>query len=226
MGVDREKKMVSTRSRSRKVRNSLKGLAVAITGIFGAGKSTVAGILKEMSIPVVNCDRLAHEILQKPEITEKIRQRFGQEVFNSAGKIDRRRLAAVVFRDKDKRKYLEKIVHPLVFSRLQKKMLDYRKSGSKIVAAEIPLLFETKAEKLFDYVIAVYAHPEVIKQRLKGKFTTDQILRRWKSQWSQEKKKNKADFTVNNSRGISYTRSQVETIIRKWYQLLKFRNHH
>ncbi|HPP11601.1 MAG TPA: dephospho-CoA kinase [bacterium] len=192
--------------------------SIAITGTFGAGKSTVASIFGKEGIPVLDADQLAHQVLEKPAIIRKIKEHFGEKVLAPDGSPDRKKLAAEVFNSSSQRRYLEKLTHPQVFSLLRRKMLDFWKKGSKMVCVEIPLLFETSAEDLFDFIVVVHASPEAIKRRLRGIFTPEEIEKRWKSQWPQERKLAHADFTIDNNHSFRDIRSQVKEILKKCQQ--------
>lgn len=193
-------------------------MVIGITGIFGAGKSTVLSILKQHGAAVVSSDRLVHQILKSGPVRRSLARTFGPAILKAGGEIDRRRLAALVFADDRKRKVLEQKVHPLVFRELKKRILDSRRKKGKIIAVEVPLLFETKSEHLFDRIIAVHATPERIRQRLKDKFTTREIGSRWSLQLPQRVKKTRADFAVDNSGPRSYTRAQVKKILKQLMQ--------
>jgi len=188
-------------------------LKVAITGIFGSGKSTVTSIFRKEGIPVISCDEIVHQLLEKKEVAGSIEKAFGRDVV-SKGRIDRRKLGSIVFADKASRLALEKLIHPEVFREIERIILDYNgKSG--IIVIEIPLLFETKSENLFSKVIVVTASPEKIKKRLKEQFKEEEIEDRWHSQIPLEQKERKADYCIDNSGSLQDTVKQVRLVIKK-----------
>ena len=187
---------------------------IGITGIFGSGKTTVCLILKNKGFPVISSDEIVHQLLEREDIKSLVIKEFGKDVLTEEGKIDRKRVGEIVFSNYEKMKKLEKILHPAVFREIDKKILDYKKKGSKIIFVEIPLLFETKAESIFDRIIVVYAHPSIIKKRLQNKFSDEEIEKRWKYQIPQEIKKQMADFLIDNSNSFQKTEAQVENILK------------
>jgi len=186
---------------------------IGITGIFGSGKTTVSSILKKNKIPVISSDEIVHKIIETSKIKKLLVKKFGKEILTSENKIDRKKLAEIVFSNKKKKMDLEKIIHPLVFEQIKRKIFDFKKRGCKIISVEIPLLYETKSEKYFDKILVVYTHPDKIKERLKGKFTNKEIERRWKFQLPQKIKIKKADFVVDNSGSYLKTKNQVKNVI-------------
>ena len=121
---------------------------IGITGIFGSGKSAVSRIFKKHGIKSVSCDNIVEGLLKTRFVREEIRNNFGGEFFVSGG-INKKKLADVIFSSKTKRELLNGIIHPLVFERL-KKLFDKFSKKYKIIAIEIPLLFETDSSRNFD----------------------------------------------------------------------------
>ena len=189
-------------------------IVIGITGIFGSGKTTVSSILKKNKVPVISSDEIVHKILKKKIVKNNIREKFGDETINSRGAINIKKLSDIVFSKKERKEEIEKLIHPLVFQEIKKKILDFKKKECKITVVEIPLLFETKSEKYFDKILVVYTSPEVIKKRLKGKYSEEEVEKRWQFQISQEIKKTKADFVIDNSGRYSHTKHQVEKLLK------------
>jgi dephospho-CoA kinase len=90
---------------------------IGILGGIGSGKSTVAAEFAKLGCKVIDADKIAHELLKKEAVRDKIVSLFGRAILDSAGKIDHRKLAEVVFGDADKLSSLNKIIHPLVLER-------------------------------------------------------------------------------------------------------------
>lgn len=197
---------------SRNIKKQKKLLTVGITGIFGSGKTTVSSIFKKAGIPVISCDEIVHHLLKKKKIKDRIKNTFGEEVMDK-GEINRGVLSRKIFSDERKRKLLEKILHPEVFKEINKKILDRQKKGG-IIAIEIPLLFETKSEKLVDKIVVVKASRQIILERLKGRFSKEEILKRWKAQIPLKEKEKRADYVINNSLDYSKTLQQTKDLIK------------
>lgn len=192
------------------MRNSL---AIGITGILGSGKTTVAKILKKMGFKVVSCDEIVHKLLNKKNIIKKFGEILGNEVIKN-NKIDKEKVREIIFNNSEKKKEIENILHPEVFKKIKKEIIDTKKKGG-IIFIEIPLLFETKSEKLFDKIMVVSASKKEIKKRLKNKYSEREIENIWKNQLSLSHKKKKADYIVNNSGSIIKTEKNVKKIVNR-----------
>ncbi len=187
-------------------------LIVGITGILGSGKTTVSKILKDMGFKVISCDEIVHNILEKKSVINKTKKFFGDDIL-SEGKIDRKKLRKIIFEDLEKKKKLENLIHPLVFDKIKKEIFDTKKKGG-IIFVEIPLLFETKSENLFDRIIVVSAPLKEIKKRLVDRYSQEEIEKIWKSQLPLTYKKKKADYVIDNSGSISETEKKIKRILK------------
>jgi dephospho-CoA kinase len=137
-------------------------LSIALTGNVASGKSTAADAWEEAGIPVVRADDLAREAVAPGSAAlEEIRRAFGADVLTEAGELDRAAVRDRVFRDDEARRRLEAIVHPRVRELRARWMEERRSEGVPLVASEIPLLFETGAERDFDAVVFVDAPDDV-----------------------------------------------------------------
>lgn len=131
-------------------------LKVAITGGIASGKSTCLMHLMMQGYSVYSADSIAHDLL-KNEAKEKVIEEFGTFILDEDGNISRRILAQVVFGDSDAIKKLEDIIHPMV----RDKIIDIaNKSEENIIFFEVPLLFESNMQDIFDYTINIYASEE------------------------------------------------------------------
>jgi len=188
-------------------------ITVGITGIFGSGKTTVAGMFREEGFPCFSFDSIVHSILEEGKVTGRIKKIFGGEVIRE-GKPDRKELARIVFRNENLKKKLEEIIHPLAFEKYRQIIFDYKKKGG-IIVFEVPLLFETESEAFFTKIIVVSTSPYKITSRLEGKFSIEDIKKRTESQIPLRYKEKKAAYVVYNSGSISETSVQVKKIIRE-----------
>jgi len=183
---------------------------IAITGGIASGKSTVLRFFQDLGCYVINADDIVHKLLLFNSIIhEKVIKLLGKDILVN-GKISRDSIAKKVFSDKKLLKALEEIIHPLVLKEIEKKITA---SPEKLVFVEIPLLYEIKQEKFFDYVIAVQANSDLCKQRMQEKgFTKDQYDERKKRQLSPDEKSKRADFIIENNGSLKDLRKSVETI--------------
>ena len=196
----------------------LKLKKVAITGGLSCGKSSVCRVFKELGAYVVKADEIVHQLLS-PD------QRLGQQVIallgNSIvidGKIERNAIAKIVFENKKLLHSLEKLIHPIVLSEIEKQYQQVSNQGkAPLFIAEIPLLFEVGSEKNFDTTIAVWTNPELCKERFKKAtgYGEDEYLKRMANQMPVEEKAAHADYVIENSGSIEQMHEAVVNLFIK-----------
>lgn len=190
-------------------------MKIGLTGGIGAGKSQVLDFLKNAGVPVLQTDFLGHEILRSAPVLKKIRKYFGPSLLGPDGMVDRKRLAAEIFGNSEKQKFLNRLLHPLIrrgtaqwAARLSKK-----KSSASFLVVEVPLLFEKGFNRWFDQTLSVSAPRKIRHGRLlKRGWTMDEIRRRENSQWSQKRKNQKADWVLFNSG----TKKELRYTVHRW----------
>ncbi|EDP76314.1 dephospho-CoA kinase [Hydrogenivirga sp. 128-5-R1-1] len=187
---------------------------VALTGNIGCGKSTVAGIFRELGAYTVDADELIRSFYRKGHpVYEQVLKEFGEGVLSREGDIDRRKLADVVFNDREKLRRLEEITHTALYRELEE--LFKRLPPSAVVVVEASLLIEKGTYRNYDKTVVVYAPYEVCRERaLRKGFSEEDFERRWRNQMDIEEKVKYADYVVDNSDGLEETRRQVEEIYR------------
>jgi len=188
-------------------------IRIGLTGVFGSGKSTVCQIFKRMGIPVISCDDIVDRLLKTKKIKQEIVRIFGKEYLDENGQVNRKKLANLIFSSEKERKKLNALIHPLVFERIEKKLDTYRKKGKMIVVVEVPLLFETRSENRFDVIITVASPYEAIRERLRNKYTSEEIRMRMNSQMPLDKKIALSDYVIDNSKSISETTDVVKNVL-------------
>ncbi|HCM42198.1 MAG TPA: dephospho-CoA kinase [Candidatus Omnitrophica bacterium] len=189
-----------------------KKMVIGITGGFGTGKSTAAGLLRKEGFLVLDADRIAHETLQATNpVFEKICEKFPDAMVS--GFLERRKLAEIVFKNPARLKRLEKLIHPYVLKRF---LSEIKKTKKKWIALEIPLLFESGFQKICDRVVTVFAGTQESDERLLSQgWTHTEIRRRRAEQWPIQKKMAKSDFVINNSGSKAEMRKQVRTLLKQ-----------
>ncbi len=128
---------------------------IAVTGGIGSGKTTVCKIIKEQGYTVISCDEIYSRLLCDISFLNSLAAEFGN-ILNSDGTLSRKKLAEIVFSDKDKLTRLNEITHPEIMKEAIKQM-----SGEGIYFCEVPLLFEGEFEALFDKIIVVLRNKEL-----------------------------------------------------------------
>ena len=131
-------------------------LIVGLTGGIATGKSTVAAMFAKMGIRRFDADSLAREAVEPGTAAlQEIARTFGSAVIDDQGRLDRKKMAGIVFNDAGKRKQLEGIIHPRVRLLLEERLAAARRAGDCLVLVEVPLLYETNFQRFVDKVIVV-----------------------------------------------------------------------
>jgi len=164
---------------------------------------------------VVDADKIAHRLLDEAGVREEIVGLFGQQILDPAGKIDRGKLAKVVFADPEKLLLLNGTIHPLVLKETEQLIRRHNsQSRIKAIVLDMPLLLEVGWEKHCDRLIFVECDPQTRAQRAKkmGIFDENQLKVRENSQISLDKKVGVADNIIENNSGFSALVRQVANI--------------
>jgi len=196
-------------------------MLIGLTGGIASGKSVVAKILKDCGIAVIDTDIVAREVVEKNKPAYKeIVSFFGEKILNKEKNIDRKILGEIVFNNKNLREKLNSIIHPYIMQEVQLQLSNLLNTGKKNVVLVVPLLFETKMEKMFDEVWVVYCDEETQKQRLikRDNLTEIQAEQRIKSQMSLAEKKEKATLVINSQVPLSDLINKAKELARRLKQ--------
>ena len=195
-------------------------MKVGLTGGIGAGKSTVADLFSKRGAVVIRSDELARQVIEPETPGQKqVISRFGIEILNDKGSIDRAKLAQIVFKDDVALKDLENIVHPLVRERTNQLMSE--QTSETIIINEIPLLLEKNMESLFDFLVIVISSEKNRLERLLQKgVSEEQAKARIAKQVNDQARKAAADFLIVNDGNLD----QLEADVQKIWQTLQERN--
>ncbi len=186
---------------------------LGLTGSIGMGKSTAARFFAEAGIPVHDADGAVHR-LYEGEAASAIEAAFPGTT--RSGKVDRTKLAARVLEDPAAIRRLEAIIHPLVRESEVKFLAEAAGRGEPVVVLDIPLLFETGAEKRVDAVVVVSAGPQAQRDRVLGRpgMTESKLEAILAKQLPDVEKRRRAHFVVDSSGGLDSARAQVHGILR------------
>ena len=191
-------------------------MKVGLTGGIGAGKSTVADMFSKLGAVVIRSDELARQVIE-PNTPgfQKVLSRFGNQILQENGSIDRQKLAQIVFNDQNSLKDLEEIIHPLVRNKTSE--LIGSQTQETIVVNEVPLLLEKKMEKMFDFLVVVISSEKNRINRLQKRGISEpEAKKRMSLQVSDEARKSSADFLITNDGNID----QLEADVAKVWQAL------
>jgi len=191
---------------------------IGLTGGIGTGKSTVAGILKEFGAAVVDADRVGHEIYHSHSIVWKeIVSRFGQQILQPSGEIDRKKLGAIVFSDSNARATLNRIVHPRIYERIEQKIEELAEHKIQVTVIEAAILIEARWDSVTDEVWVVESPITAVLTRLRENrgLSEEEATIRTSVQISDGERRRRADGVIDNSGDINMLRKNIESLWKK-----------
>jgi dephospho-CoA kinase len=190
-------------------------LRYGLTGGIASGKSAVAALLREMGFPVLDADPIAHKLMEpgQPAHDEVLRE-FGANLAGADGRIDRSKLAAIVFADPDRLAKLNAILHPRVEQILLNQYQEWERSGVRDAAfVEAALLVESGFVSHLDGLIVAWCEPEQQLERLKARGMSEvDAKRRILAQLPLEEKLLRATYSIDCSGSMESTRAQVRAL--------------
>lgn len=174
-------------------------LTIGITGGIGSGKTTVCRIFELLGIPVFYADDAAKELMVTDEVLiHQIKEEFGADSYFANGNLNRKHISSIVFSQPLKLKVLNSFVHPAVFTAMDNWV---KKQSSLYVLKEAALLFESGSYLQNSYNVLVSAPEKIRIARVmqRDNMSEQKVLERIKNQMSEEEKREKADFFINNN---------------------------
>ncbi len=191
-------------------------IVLGLTGSIGMGKSTAAAMLRRLGVPLFDADLMVHRLLEPSGAAVPAVSAAFPDVETEAGGIDRELLGQRVFTDLAALKRLEAILHPMVAAEERRFLARSRARRVPLAVLDIPLLFETGAERRCDYVLVVSAPALVQRQRVlrrpgMNEIRLDAILRK---QMPDYRKRQHADFVVRTGASRGLTLRRLKSIVR------------
>jgi len=193
-------------------------LRLGLTGGIASGKSAVAALLRELGFPVLDADSTSHKLMEPGQPAhEEILKAFGSDIADTAGRIDRAKLAAVVFADPVKLKQLNAILHPRVEQMIFRQFEEWQKNGVRdAVFVEAALLVEAGMDKKLDGLVVAWCEPAQQLERLRARGMSEtEARKRIAAQLPLEEKLKHATETINCSGTLEETRAQVQALAAK-----------
>ncbi len=191
-------------------------ISAGLTGGIGCGKSTVAALFASLGAATLNSDEIGRQMMQPGHVVyDRIVSGFGTEVVDAGGRLDRAKLANIVFHDPEKLKHLNAIVHAPVLREIDRQVqLNRQKNPDSVVLVESAVLFEAGQTRRFDKMVVVWCTPEQQMQRCVANFKLPvaDIESRMAAQIPPEEKKKRADFVIDTSTTIEDTNRQVREV--------------
>ena len=191
-------------------------LKIGLTGGIGSGKSTVSLMFQSEDFPLIDADVIAREVLKKyPEILDRVRIEFGDNFFDWRGEFRRREFGNHIFRFPNQRIRYENIIIPYIKDEINNVFNMYEQQGEKVVLLDAPTLIENNLHEEMEYVILVWVDNKTQLTRVKerDKLSQSEALNRINAQLSLEKKKEFANFLIDNSSSLMETKNQIDDIV-------------
>lgn len=192
-------------------------LRIGLTGGIGSGKSTACAIFEALGVPVIDADRIAHQLVQgRGPALAAVHAAFGAKVITDNGDLDRHYLRELVFNDSQARKKLESILHPLIFDEIRKQLalVDH-----PYCIISIPLLVETDAMDKVDRILVIDATEDRrIARAIRRDGGTEQTIKNIiNSQATREQRLAVADDVIQNDDDIESLKAQISELHKKYY---------
>lgn len=200
-------------------------LRVGLTGSIAVGKSFVTSVFEELGCHVLDADVTAREVVMPGTPGLKaLTEAFGEDILNTDGTLDRKRLGARIFNDPAQRERLNQILHPFIIARQDEIMRGWEaEDPNGIGIIDAALMIESGGYKRFDKLIVVHCRPDVQLERLmlRDNLSRDEALRRINSQMPQEEKQRFADYLIDTSDGFESTRTQIISVHQKLIRVIR-----
>jgi dephospho-CoA kinase len=195
-------------------------LVIGLVGGVASGKSLVARHFAQLGASVIDADKIGHEVLRDPAVIRQVVERWGEEVLDSEGHIDRNRLAGVVFTGQPgggPLAELESMTHPRIVDRIEQRLAELREAGTRVALLDAPVMLEAGWQRLCDRIVFVDAPSDERRRRALDRGWSEGAWRaREAAQWPVADKRSLATDVIDNAATPEQTRAQVERLWRQW----------
>jgi dephospho-CoA kinase len=197
-------------------------MLIGLTGGIATGKSTVSRLFAQRGATIIDADKIARQVVEPGTVgAAQVRQRFGAEVFDDRGQLNRSKLGQLIFADETARQDLNQLLHPLIRqeSRRQTEQIQ-QATPNQLIIWDVPLLYEGKLQTQVENVVVVYVPQRVQIERLmqRDQLSEQEAHARIAAQMPIEQKKSLADYVIDNSGSYEQTERQVDQL---WNSLNK-----
>jgi dephospho-CoA kinase len=193
-------------------------LIVGLTGPIGAGKTTVADLLRKQGFPVINADRHGRDVLSEPgAVRGRLAEAFGPGIFAPDGSVDRRALAREAFADENGAECLNKLVHPLLWEKIRADIL--AAAPAPVVIIDAALILEWKDDLAVDLVVVVDAPEDVRLERCRPKYDAADFFARQGCQLSPPEKRAGGHIIVENVGPLAELELKTEALAQILYEI-------
>ena len=187
-------------------------LKIGLTGGIASGKSTVCDLFSQLSVEIIDADKISHDITKEDGLAfQEILDYFGKKILGLDGELDRQQLRSIIFNDATAKRALENIIHPKVLNEINKNISD---STAPYLIIAVPLMIETGMNKLMDRVLLIDCSIETQIRRLieRDKCTKQEAQSIIENQASLESKRAICDDVIVNEEGTSFNLLKTEVI--------------
>lgn len=205
--------------------NTLSGITVVgLTGQTGAGKSTVSKIFAENGFAVINADIVARKVVEKgSNCLAEIEEFFGNDIIDTDGNLNRKKLAGIVFSDNAKLETLNSITYPYITGEILRLINEFSENNQKLILLDAPTLFESRADDFCEIIISVLADEDIREKRIisRDNLTHEQARKRMDSQLDEEFFSTHSDYIIHNNSNIETVNGIAKELsdkIRDCYQ--------
>lgn len=188
---------------------------IGLTGGIASGKTTVSNLFKISGVPVIDADLVARQVVEKGTVgLTALVSRFGEEILNADGTLNRTELAKKMFSEESVRSEVNDILQPLIRQEITTRMKEYKDQGKPLIVLDIPLLFEMHYENLCDdiIVVAVSVETQIERMEKRNGYTRQEALERIQSQMPLEEKVKRATIVWSNEG----TLQELEQKVHQW----------
>ena len=189
-----------------------------VCGSSGSGKSTVCTYFAKKGIPVLDCDKIYHELISAPsDCLQALEREFGPEIIEG-GALNRKKLAAIVFENKEARERLNAITHPFVIVEIEKRLSELREKDVPACAVDAPLLFESGFNKKCTVTIGVVSDSVLKIRRILNRenIGRENAEKRLRSQRSDEFLRGRCHRIIENNGSVAQLEKASELVLRKY----------
>ncbi len=198
-------------------------IVLGIAGAPAGGKSTVAKRLVELGATWINADLIAKEVLERPDVQDDLKQHYGSAIVGKDGKVDRAKLAALVFGDDDasrhRLEYLEGRIHPETKKLIKNQLFRFEERGDAVAVLDVPLLFKSSWDRSCDEIWCVDADEFTRIERVRTRgWTPEQLQSREKNQLDIAEKKRLSTRVIENNGTLTELNETISTL---WSSLIQ-----
>ncbi len=196
-------------------------LVVGLTGGIGCGKSLISDLFHNLfSVPIIDADVIARELTQTRTVIDQISQQLGSEYLDENGNLLRKKLREAIFANSNNRTILEKILHPLVYNEIRRKLDELDAPYCLVV---IPLLFEKQQTEFLDRILVIDCSIEEQISRVTQRDRSDERLVKSiiDTQIDRASRLSLADDIIENSGSITSVKNKIHLLHKKYTELSK-----